>query len=656
MGPFKTLPALALCTAVSVSLVQPSTALANSAEAKNALFPDRTDNVVVPQVKAWPGRDSIKASKPDFCQGHQKSDDAIEYESKTWAQDAYSPATARISFLRSSYDHGLTDKFLSDTAKAACDFPDNAYMQKQVAAVLQTWVNLTGLNEKQAKEALKIRLNFETLEAQKTEHCEKTAPSEEATEEDKQLARAIQMATGCEGTVIEANKPTLSSALFDDIRQEPSELVRAAYLVRCLDERKENSDDLDFDNHFLITRYPVCGADVRRMNASRLDAEIKSRKLNDFARVHALETFGYAKSIGEQLTQHFTKKSQKDAAYKRFLFDAPEEAFKRVEKIYQDNKKILDPVLALEDKAANTPQKRMSSLVNSAQCKDYRKQYRDYLGKQKVNTVKEALNTMNDIVGAALLNANILCEAVEQKWVAVQYLVEEIKDKAPREHGGPRQEALLAVFDALSDILSERERFPVKPEDFSPVVGGVKESLLVKFARDVKSSNQVGISDRWEYAGVSAKDIQNPAVKEVQGIQGVIANVTRHADTATITFQRVKHVEEFSICTQTNRIDRITFSGNSAQASYAMSCRPGGTETIDTQAKPIIIPLASAEGIKAGMMMNFDVLDETFISMNRIEFMKKAPPAPHRAAFPKGVFFDTQKKKLAGYLGFYFNK
>lgn len=426
---------------------------------------DRDDLLVNLDDARWkplPGRDVVKAGPPDWCAGADTSE---------FVHDASRTLVEVDRFVDGGNNY--SEKGLRAISRGACRHPSDEPLQRAVARYRQRYINLVGTSEAEDRAAQKVRASKQYEQLQSA-WCDARTPDEEASLEERSLFEALSAGTGC---AYKGHGGPPLSVYADDMNKElgwwvdqraevGSEIVRAVYVSRCLRILENDADWPNPDSSRVMGAYATCGPDARRLSKERLEKELADARFNDFARINAREVFGQAKAVADMLRAAYEKKAQKDAAYKKLLFDAPEKGWTDWEKAYAANKEAFEAARAYEKKYYGPSKKALSGCGQAL-----RANFNAYIKSKKPSSPDEARAAALDPIGYVLLESLALCDGVEgrlQTSFTLNNLLFGEGNEPPPFRRGPRVASYQAAVAALSDILADRERFPMQ-EFFLPL-------------------------------------------------------------------------------------------------------------------------------------------------------------------------------------------
>lgn len=556
--------------------------------------------------KPLPGRDVVKPMAPDWCAGAE--------------MDRWQHAETGLHETRNNVENGGWDeKALRNVARIACVAADDPEARALVAKWRQDYVNMIGTSEKEDRAAQKLRASKDYESLQKA-WCESITVSDEASPEERSMAEALAVGTGCEwqrhgglplSITLDGTNPDLG--WWIDRRAEvDSEITRAIHVLRCLRYlEKPEQDWPDPKSVTVQAAYVACGVDARRLDRGRLDKELGDSKFNEYARVHAREVWTLAKTVSDRLTAAFKQMADKDEAYKKIFFDGPEKGWADWQAAYAANKEAVDAAFDYEKKFYGPSRKALQG------CGDkLRKGFASYIQSKKPQTLDEAKKAALDMIGSPLMEALALCEAVEGRLqIAETYvkLLEGNGEGLPADRRGPRYAAYAAALTHLSDILADRERFPVK-----------------QFYLRVDPP-----AERMRHG---AKKYYTDKVLWAEDPKGTIASATKKGDAIEVTFKPVTTYIMNRVCKPNNRILRIDSNG---RIIYDSDCAIGSPPRLPVTTKngPILVPERVGAGLKAGVTGVFAVNVKESI-------MDGKKPSD---GLPKEIWDATGKKLLNWY-------
>jgi len=178
---------------------------------------------------------------------------------------------------------------------------------------------------------------------------------------------------------------------------------------------------------------------------------------------------------------------------------------------------------------------------------------------------------------------------------------------------GPRLYAFSIASAALGEVLADRERFPIKKDEFRFEMTLPKDIYLAYQPYEL-TVNKVNLLP----------------------IKGQVESVKKVDDGVLVTFKAVTMKVWNRICTPTKRIDRILPDGT---VHYEHECHVGTPNYLSetTKEAPIVVPAEVADGIKVGSSGHW------YYNIN-------GPDKPRQGA-PHEVYSDPALKKLGNWFG-----
>lgn len=495
---------------------------------------------------------------------------------------------------------GLTEANLSLVAQLSCDRSEDATLAPVIDAARTRYQTLLGLSAAELGDAMRVRLDPAAFTKQIEDTCATLRPSAEASARDKALLEGKRAALGCQGTVWQADwrRSTADWAYWNDRDIAPaSELVSLAVLEQCLDH-VYNRDFPDPEQDQVVAGYARCGAEARRLDRARLEAELATMKLSEAARIAALETFARAKLVAGNLETAYQAKAASDPAWKRILFDAPEAGFTAWSEAATKWRPELDLVLAFEAKYDGPSKSAVAGCGPGL-----RAGWTKYLRAAAPKDAKAAERVANeDPIGYLLASRLLACDHREGRNLAAAYMGTLLTHA--RRYRGPRRAAAWAAADAISEIRKDREKLPIN-------------IALVARGDDPMYGPVANVGNKIGYGENATAEVK--AVKKAEG--GVI-----------VTFKTVKYKVDITSCTNTNRLRTISRDGT---LYWEQNCVSSGSEWRTSTEDPVFIPADLATGVKANQFGTF----------------RPDTQLDPRGDFPTELYTDKTKTKLAVFYG-----
>jgi hypothetical protein len=508
------------------------------------------------------GREPVRPMRPDWCEP--------DHEVNRGCDDNCQHRTTKnaLSELGSGRDLAV-----AKVAQLACDFPDSARVQRQIAYWRQDWINTTGLTELEDRAGLRAIVNADTKRKLQDELCARikpTAPNESAQFEQQ---RAISIALGCEGTFSLAPRgvPWSHMTWLDRPDLPRSQIVTAAYVLACV------PDDAN-------PRYANCAGDVARLDRKQLEAEIAALGLNPLGRVRALEVFGVARARADAALASIKQNAalaQVTVAVAGAAFDSWEAT------AYRAHKKLFDLAYAIEDKASAIDPNELSRSPRSLGCTPLRQGLREYIVAQKPKTAKAVLVAATDAVAYPLLARLALCDAAEGRYTAAAAELQVLRSQHRYRHGAH----LAAHWGAFDAALESKHAVDASA---IPGVDRDDQDRAVKLAAFVSDNH----TSRLRPLDEATADLATDRSGVIE--QGKVSSVKTTKDGVVMTFAKEQWIAASWNCTTSKRI--VAFQGN--QAIYDRDCEPAGTHVETYQLEPRVFDDASsAERVRVGQIV-----------------------------------------------------
>ncbi|NVB81214.1 MAG: hypothetical protein HOV81_22650 [Kofleriaceae bacterium] len=551
------------------------------------------NNIQIPA--AAPGVDTAKLTAPTWC-GVVKPE---EYRARGFEglfRDRY--------FGVSSY--GMA-------ARIICQWPKDPAAGHAARALVQLYMNESGLSEARATELLALRAQEDLMSSGQKTLCSALAVSDEVGGEEKQFAKARKELFGCPSSTpawIEPRPKTLSwdtlTPYLDSSVDEPDVLVRTASVFN-------RSAGSLFASSAPEPKDALLGyiADQIDYKAITEAAALKlldqaPYKGNAYARLVALESVAKARLAAFRIGVLVEQKI-KDEAWKELLVTAPQRGIENFEKAVAQWKGQIARSAAFEKTFWGPSRKAMQGCWATL-----RKDFLDVMKTMKHANENEAYESLNEPVPALLFGRLAACAQVEQDAAYARELGD-LTNKV-RYARGPRTAAYYAAVAALGDILADRAKFPVEARDLKGLQAKGELSDAASHLPDKEKSKV----DRFNFDDGEA----------------TVKSVKKRGDDVEVSFVTTKEKIMSTSCTPTNRI--MMFRSDGAPVYYD-NCKNTGLVTVDSTPDPILVDAGLAEGIKPGMVVKF-----------------KAAEPRNRYALPVAVYADKKKTKLVSYYGLAF--
>lgn len=569
-------------------------AMAGSAAAADADF---SGLAALPMPKAEPGVETATPAEPTWCDGVEASGSSpdglrrtIEAGEKNWR-----------SFITA--------------LPIACQWPKEPAVQRAVAVIAQNWMNYTGLTQARALEVLALRAQTTKFDDDKKRLCAELAIPDETEGADKLFMQARRKLFGCGGEALWLTGESLGGTRFSnpiasyvDASATPADqavlLANVIGGTGFLFEEKRSGFDL-----FLL-RYVVDQVDLALITEEKSLAMLDAPPYqgNAAARAVLLESSARVRLAGA-LYKLAVDGRQKDAAWKELLVTAPAKGIGEWEKVAAQHKDVLARSDAFEQQFFGPSRSAVKGCWATLK-PDFVK----VLKGLPHATDFETRASLNEPIAALLLSRLAACAAVELDPVYANRFV--TADREVRPARGPRSAAYFSALSALGPILADRPKFPIQARDL--VYGGDSDLLTA-------ASSLIA-----EKMGSSKVDIMGWVG---EGGESTVQSVKKSGANVVVTFVSTKGKVMSHACQSTNRISRITSSG---EILYQSICRETGWVTVDTTPEAFTSPAEWVEGVQAGSVLKFEAA---------------RGKAPGRFGVPITAYADKNKKKLTNFLG-----
>jgi len=376
-----------------------------------------------------------------------------------------------------------------------------------------------------------------------------------------------------------------------------SELLRLDYVSGCVDDIVKAATNRATPEK-LIPYFLPCAKDASLLDKEKLEKELADPKFSAYTRTRARIKFGFSKRVYAATQDALTKLAEKKPAVKRIAFDVPQRAWDEWMKAYEANKAAIDDAWKFEEDF-----QRDGKTATQGCGEKLRAHLWKYIAEAKPESHEAAVARATDQVGHPLLWSWAMCEAIEGNIPAAT--AGYVLLGGSRFWRGPREAMYWAVAEALAD--EDNQKLGLTPTSLR----GRPSDEPYKWLRKLEAKKQYGAN-----------------------AEGQIAAVKKQGEGLYVTFKKVSWKEPVFRCTETNKIDRISESG---QVIYRQECVQTGTETVEKTETPVLVPAAYATGLKAGQFAKFRSLD--------------AKGGQERTAVPEDLYTNMERKKLVGFLG-----
>lgn len=518
-------------------------------------------------VKPAPGREAVKPMKPDWCEaGH---------EVKSYCDANCQERTIR-SAIQNDVGSGLQTDLLK-VASIACDFPDSAYVQQQVAYWRQGWINVTGLTVKEEHDALKQAPTRDALDAAQAAFCKSLEPKAPDGTALYEQQNDIYYALGCSQykKFLDPGWGVDTFKWMDRPDLPESAIARAFTVYGCLVNSPGGRDDAGYAN---------CAGDVARLDRKKVEDEATALKLNALGRARALTLYGVAKARADL----WTAALKKDPKTAKVLVDVPLAAYDGWYKtVYEPHKAAFDRAFAIEDKIMALDPNDVSHKPVTIGCEDLRKDVRDYIASKKPKAKKDVLEAAGDPVGYPLLVRLALCDGAEGRKTSAAAEIQVAKTQK-REFLGPRMAAHWATIDAGIDEPSMQSKVSWCKSMEQRKDLAVERATFLSADPDRVSSLDEGTGDE----GVDRSHIIDT---------GKVASVKATKDGLLVTFKKETWMAPTWSCTTSGKIVMFESDGTPV---YSRDCKIVGQHQESFQLDPHVFDQASTTTkIKVGQIV-----------------------------------------------------
>ncbi len=528
----------------------------------SAAYADSDDDFK--EFKPAPGRDAVAPMKPTWCAGYKPDNEGCDercQQRKLWS-------------LVQHWQGETGESDLQRIARLACDFPDNPKIQKQVASLRQSWINRTGLSERDDREALRLYIAGDDPDKAADKACDRLQPEKPEGAVEWRRWSLVNQAL-CSGDPA-THGTHGADTHFDDMLwlerpDKPVSQLGIAYYVL------HGIPALDASNAKVIAgNYPMALFLAARFDRRAFDAELNALGLGGIAKHRATVIAAMATAANRVLVEA----GKGDANLAKQLA-AAEVAFQAWQKQYQANKTTFDLVYAVEDKVMAIP------IIERLQphpigCEDLRKALREHITAQKPKTKDSVEAAATDAVGYVELSRLELCDAAEGRWADAA--AEQLILETGRFSSGPYTAALFAMIDAGAH-----------PENaqLSDDVAHYTKRIIDEHVRHVSTLNE-----RYEGTGGISMEEYRRQGHLVE--MGRVDTVKKVGDGIEISFKTEKWSEPDFKCTNTGRIIQWNASG---EPQYNWHCEISGSHTEEFTLKPRAFTDRSAADVKPGMII-----------------------------------------------------
>lgn len=529
---------------------------------------------VAPEAPA----EAITAGAPTWCDG-------------VTATDSRHPTKLQLS---SEIYGGMKLEGMRELLLFSCEAPADADRQKWVQAVRQSLSNDYALTAADNERLMKLAASVYATGAyfkpfnrlSEDPGCAKLPMLTEGTNEAR-FTRALERVTiGCGDWQTKENREGIPRRfgadappwwLIDFEGGLGSELAKAAFVNTVLTDLKISEsmkDRLDsYQAWISTTAVPLDDAKFR--------TQLEALDVPEASKVNAILNFRTALGRFERQKAFVLSKAKADKGVEGMFVTGPEKARAQWSKDAAANPRVLELVLALEDRMTDEPGgmkgcgKQLFPLF-----KDWVK----HLSKEDLALPAHEL-VMRDYVGSQLVYALTFCglndadsPVMDQVFGYYLYRTEVQRGPISASHVGS-----IEGWNAAQNKAAEGT--------FGTSRGGAKATALPQPKVPIVTPPVVTESMHSPFLPMDA----------ARALTGVVAAVKTKGELTTISFKSQTRYIPTQECHDTNRIQAVT----RGSVIYRKECTLTGTRTITGSPDAVTIPTMAAGGIKAGAVMRY---------------------------------------------------
>ncbi len=535
--------------------------------------------------------------KPDWCGAYKPDEDA--HRGERTVRHVHEDVVDKLRSVSDDHDRvvretGFED-FQQQLSQLACEFPDDANVQKDVAGMRQMSVNYSGLSEKEDRDTLKFLFGKWDAAGRKmqTENLEKYKEwggyGEEVDEGTRNIRGLFKTLFFEKNALVEKLPDTTSDIEFflDTPGRPTSAIERVAYVWQCL---QKNSDER--------SSVPRCGGDARRLDVKAADAEAAKLGWNELARLRVHVYAVAAKTKWDQALAAFTEDDKRAGAqfgFKKYGIDHLEEAWTTWEKdLYPAHKALYDRISAFEATYFAHPEKltRREALYkgNIKDCDFIRDEYVKTASAMKPKNIDDYnARVAHDPWIGYLLEHMAMCDVAQRRPIDASSWLQIMYDGGNVPARGPRF-AMHAV--GVNDAVEQRNN------RISSVDIGAPSDVLYKEMKDAAENAESGYPRAWREC--DSNDCYRP--------EGRIASVKKDADGAmTVAFKKEKIWQLGMECKDSNKVLIVHSDG---KVQWERDCRAGDWKQITLETEPVRVYPIDAAMLKPGVFARFATVQE----------------------------------------------
>lgn len=442
----------------------------------------------------------------------------------------------------------FADRPLRGLAQAQCEFRKDTEKTAKIREIASRYraefAKAWGLSETEFEPMLAMSMAQKGNNQAWTEACAQIAAPDETLEAREYDAQASIVALACDKSAGRYDWFDASAA---------TNLVAARQCALSLERTLTSASE--FKAPWQLTQFAACNALADRIDRGAVLAEIEAAKLPAYTRLMAIgQIQRVADALGRVQTA-YADLGKKGPAYQAALFDVPGRALAEFGLLHKKQATLMDPVARV-----------MKNLKHPATLKAFSNcgtaYYDAVVAKVKAAapTTLDAAEAMFDDTELGFMTAGLaLCEHVEGR----DKLAGAFASKVGALPEGPRAAARWAAMQYVSEHADELGEFRIG--------SGMSDTSL-----------QLGGLDGGDDSGVIAK-VSAPA-------GGLIE----------VTFKKESWMEPVYKCKQTNKIDRLEWSGDKVKVIYRQNCVQTGTKQVSRTPASLKVDARFAAGLKPG--------------------------------------------------------
>jgi hypothetical protein len=464
---------------------------------------------------------------------------------------------------------GISRDGVIESALHLCQRPNDPTWKQKAGHLLQGWMNWTKQSQADAIASFKVRIQLDTVTAQRESMCKALVPNGELAGAGKAYALAKQKFFGCydnrHGETWQGNLHFVGDETghyVDGTDIVESEVARLYWLFASTSTpRNDLPTNSAYDNKQLLA-YAAVAADMANLDEKRAAAELAG---NDLARVIVNESIAVLRWRKKLYDAAIDKLAASDADYAAILRDAATQSSATWTKVF-----------AFEKKLASSPRSAVAGCS-----KDFAGVVEKLFGSYKTTDYLALMTKIqDDPIASILLSRIALCHGIDK--LANAGVLKDLSTKS-RKIRGRRSFAYFAIVDKLVETKKNRPRLLLEVENFgSPMGNG---------------------GNRGENSDI---DLEGSVPLDPNSVEsrGVVGKVAKTATGIRVEFKKVSRMEAQVECKETNRLSHIDGNGN---LIWRRNCwQTGKMVKVDLTPRPQDVPAVFATGIKPGVFAAID--------------------------------------------------